>query len=284
MVEYGLLDKEKAENYKDFLSPEAYSRRKEESVFYYGAICDEKVVGVAAFIADDESELLSVSVSPKWQKQGIGSELVDGIVDIVKDCGSALLETFLFVQEGNESGMDKFLWRCGFYKEEEYLVGGFCLKDMKRIDAVKKVIEKGIPKHVTSLSEVSDAEINRFGRELMRKELYTGWETTEFQKQVSSVYLEGGQIEACLLFSDYGDELHLEYAYVDPKSDNPMIFLYLTANAVLKAESEYADDTKISALAINEISEKLLEKLCGDTLQADTLFRYAMHFPNKNHK
>ena len=118
MVEYGLLDKEKAENYKDFLSPEAYSRRKEESVFYYGAICDEKVVGVASFIADDESELLSVSVSPKWQKQGIGSELVDGIVDIVKDCGSALLETFFFVQEGNESGMDKFLWRCGFYKEE----------------------------------------------------------------------------------------------------------------------------------------------------------------------
>lgn len=284
MLEYGLLDKKQIDIFKEFLSLEAYSRRMEDKVFYYGAICDGKVVGVAAFVADDESELLSVSVSPKWQKQGIGSELVDGIMDIVKECGSALLETFLLVQEENESGIDQFLWRCGFYKEEEYLVGGFTLKDIKSIDAIKKVTSKGLPKHVASLSEISNVEVNRFGRELMRKELYKGWETTEFQKQVSSVYLEEGQIEACLLFSDTGDELNLEYAYVDSESDNRMVFLYLIANAVLKAASEYADDTKISALAINETSEKLLEKLCGDNLQADTLMRYAIRFSNKSIK
>lgn len=279
-----MLDKNEVEIYKDFLSPEAYSRRMEDKVFYYGAICNEKVVGVAAFVVADESELLSVSVSPKWQKQEIGSELVDGIVDLLKECGCSLLEAFLLVHEEKDAGIDMFLWRCGFDKEEEYVVGSFTLKDIKGIDAIKKVIEKGLPKHIVSLSEVSDVEVNHFGRRLMSKGLYSGWETTEFQKQVSSVYLEENQIEACLLFSDKGDELHLEYAYVDPASDNRMLFLYLIANAVLKASSEYADDTKISALAVNETSEKLLLKLCGDHLQADTLCRYTVHFSNQNSK
>ena len=140
MIEYGLLDKNKVDVYKDYLTPEAYSKRNEDSVFYYGAVCEEKIVGVAAFVADNESELLSVSVSPKWQKQEIGSELVDGIVDMVKECGSTMLETILFVKDDEEEGGDKFLWRCGFNEEEVHLVGSFTLKDIKNNDMIKRAL------------------------------------------------------------------------------------------------------------------------------------------------
>ena len=282
MIEYALLDKNKVDVYKDYLTPEAYSRRNEDSVFYYGAICEEKIVGVAAFVADDESELLSVSVSPKWQKQEIGSELIDGIVDMVKECGSTMLETILFVQDNEEEGVEKFLWRCGFNEEEEHLVGSFSLKDIKKNDVIKKIIDKKLPEKVKSLSQVSDTEACDFGNSLMKKGIYSGWETGRFHDRLSSVYMERGRILACLLFSDEGDELNLEFAYVDPKNDNRLILLYLIANAYLKAESEYAEDTEISALAMNETSERLLEKLIGDDLKTDRLIRYTIRFSQKS--
>lgn len=282
MIEYGLLDKNKVDVYKDYLTPEAYSRRNEDSVFYYGAVCEEKIVGVAAFVADNESELLSVSVSPKWQKQEIGSELVDGIVDMVKECGSTMLETILFVQDDEEEGVDQFLWRCGFNEEEEYLVGGFTLKDIKNNDVVRKIIDKKLPEQVKSLSQVSDTEARDFGRDLMKKGVYSGWETGKFNEHLSSVYIERGRISACLLFSDEGDDLNLEFAYVDPKNNNRLTLLYLIANSVLKAESEYAEDTKISTLAINETSEKILKNLLDDNLKTDRLIRYTIRFAKKS--
>lgn len=281
MIEYGLLDKNKADVYKDYLTPEAYSRRNEDSVFYYGAICEEKIVGVAAFVADDESELLSVSVSPKWQKQEIGSELVDGIVDMVKECGSTMIEAILFVQDNEEEGVDKFLWRCGFNEEEEHLVGGFTLKDINNNDMIKKIIDKKLPEQVKSLSQVSDIEARNFGSSLMKRGVYSGWEAGKFNEHISSVYIESGRISACLLFSDEGDALNLEFAYVDPKNNNQLILLYLIANAYLKAESEYAQDTEISTLAMNETSERLLEKLIGDDLKTDRLIRYTIRFSKK---
>ena len=268
MIEYGLLDKNKADVYKDYLTPEAYSRRNEDSVFYYGAICEEKIVGVAAFVADDESELLSVSVSPKWQKQEIGSELVDGIVDMVKECGSTMIEAILVVQDNEE-------------EEEEHLVGGFTLKDINNNDMIKKIIDKKLPEQVKSLSQVSDIEARNFGSSLMKRGVYSGWEAGKFNEHISSVYIESGRISACLLFSDEGDDLNLEFAYVDPKNNNQLILLYLIANAYLKAESEYAQDTEISTLAMNETSERLLEKLIGDDLKTDRLIRYTIRFSKK---
>lgn len=282
MIKYALLDKNKVDVYKAFLSPEAYSRRNEDSVFYYGAVCEEKIVGVAAFVADDESELLSVSVSPKWQKQEIGSGLVDGIVDMVKECGGTMLETLLFVQDDEEEGIEKFLWRCGFSAEEEHLVGGFTLKDIKNNDVIKKIMDKKLPEKVKSLSQVSDIEAREFGSSLMKKGIYSGWETGRFHERLSSVYIERGRISACLLFSDEGDELNLELAYVDPKNNNRLILLYLIANAYLKAESEYAEDTKISTLTMNETSERLLKKLIGDDLKTDRLIRYTIRFSKKS--
>lgn len=281
MIEYSLLDKNKVDFYKAYLTPEAYSRRNEDSVFYYGAICEEKIVGVAAFVADNESELLSVSVSPNWQKQEIGSELVDGIVDMVKECGSTMLETILFVKDDEEEGVDKFLWRCGFNEEEVHLVGSFTLKDIKNNDMIKKIIDKKLPEQVKSLSQVSDIQARNFGSSLMKNDIYSGWQTGRFNERLSSVYMERGRILACLLFSDEGDEINLEFVYVDPKNNNQLALLYLIANAYLQAESEYAQDTEISTLAMNETSERLLEKLLGDNLKTDRLIRYTIRFPKK---
>ncbi|MGN0413057.1 MAG: GNAT family N-acetyltransferase [Lachnospiraceae bacterium] len=275
-MEYALLDKNKVDVYKDYLTPEAYSRRNEDSVFYYGAICEGKIVGVAAFAADGESELLSVAVSPKWQKQGIGSELVDGIVDMVKACGSTMLETILVVQDDKEEGIDKFLWRCGFNEEEEHLVGGFTFKDVKNNDVIKKIRDKKLPEQVKSLSQVSKMEARDFGSSLMKKGIYPGWETGSFNERLSSVYMERGRISACLLFSDEGDDVNLEFAYVDPQNRNQLIFLYLVANSILKAESDYAEDTKIWTVAMNETSEELLKKLLGDHLKTERLVSYTL--------
>lgn len=282
MIEYALLDKNKVDVYKDYLTPEAYSRRNEESVFYYGAICEEKIVGVAAFVADNESELLSVSVSPKWQKQEIGSELVDGIVDMVKECGSTMLETILFVHDGEEEGVDKFLWRCGFNEEEEHLVGGFTLKDIKNNDAIKKIMEKKLPEQVKSLSQVSDIKARDFGKGLMKKGVYSGWETGKYNEHLSSVYIESGRISACILLSDEGDDLNLEFAYVDPNNHNQLTLLYLIANSILKAESEYAEDTEISTVAVNKTSERLLQKLLGNKLKTNRLIRYTIRCSKKS--
>ena len=277
-MEYALLDKKKIDVYKDYLTPEAYSRRNEDSVFYYGAISEGKIVGVAAFVADGESELLSVAVSPKWQKQEIGSELVDGIVDMVKACGSTMLETILVVQDEKkeEKGLDRFLWRCGFHKEEEHLLGGFTFGDIKNNDVIKKIRDKKLPEQVKSLSQVSKREASDFGSRLMKKGIYSGWETGKFHEHLSSVYMENGRISSCLLFSDEGDDVNLEFAYVDPKSRNQLIFLYLVANSVLKAEPDYAEDTKIWTVAMNETSEELRKKLLGDHLKTERLVSYTI--------
>lgn len=237
---------------------------------------------MAAFVADYESELLSVAVSPKWQKQEIGSELVDGIVDMVKQCGSTMLEAILFVRDDEEEGVGKFLWRCGFDEEEEHLVGGFKLKDIKNNDVIKKIIDKKLPEQVKSLSQVSNIEASDFGRGLMKKGVYSGWETEKFNKNISSVYMERGRISGCLVLSDEGDYLNLEFAYVDPKINNRLTLLYLIANSLLKAESEYTEDAKISTLAVNETSERLLENLLGDNLKTDRFVRYAIRFSKKS--
>lgn len=278
MIAYTLLDKNKADVYKDYLTSEAYDRRNEDCVFYYGAICEEKIVGVAAFVVDVESELLSVAVSPKWQKQEIGSELVNGIVDMVKACGSTMLETILFVHDDEEEGVDKFLWRCGFNEEEEHLVGSFILKDIKNNDVIKKIMNKKLLEQVKSLSQVSNIEAHNFGSSLMKKGIYSGWKTGKFNQHSSSVYIERGRISGCILFSDEGDYLNLEFAYVDPNSNNQLALLYLIANSILKIESEYAEDIKISTVAMNKISEGLLEKLLGDNLETDRLIRYTIRF------
>ena len=116
----------------------------------------------------------------------------------------------------------------------------------------------------------------------MKKGVYSGWETEKFHEHLSSVYMENGRISSCLLFSDEGDDVNLEFAYVDPKNRNQLIFLYLVANSVLKAEPDYAEDTKIWTVAMNETSEELLKKLLGDHLKTERLTSYTIRLSNKN--
>jgi len=275
MIEYTLLDRKKAEVYQAYLTPEVYERRLEKKVFFYGASTETEIVGVAALEAGQESELLSVAVSPAWQRQGIGSELVDRAGDLLKENGASLFTTYLSGTEEEIEGLDTFLWRCGFNLTEEQPVGNFIVEDAKESEILKKAAGTRMPKEVCTLSEVPAIVEKTFANYLQTQDQYYGWDSGRIRKDLSAVYLEKQGITACVLLSEGEEkELILEFAYVDAACHDQLALLHLLGHSLNLISEKYPKDTKMSIITMNPVSENILTKILGENLKRESIRRY----------
>lgn len=83
------------------------------STFVKKAVYDNCIVGMARAIGDGMSYLLvDVVVSSKYQKKGIGKQLVNSIIEEVK--GSTLYGEYSTISLISIKGMEKFYENCGF--------------------------------------------------------------------------------------------------------------------------------------------------------------------------
>lgn len=289
-MEYALLDRKKADVYREYLTPEAYERRFDQNVFFYGASTEEEIVGVAAFEAGVESELISVAVSPDWQRQDIGSELVDRVRDLLKENGSVSLEAYLSGTEEEMEGLDRFLWRCGFTRTEEAPVGSFTLQDAIESEVLKKASDKKLSEEVKKLSDIPSFLAKEFGSYLAMNDLYYGWNASRIMHDFSSVYLEPEGITACVLLSEDGEtvagetELTLEFAHVRKECQNKLALIELLSHSLKLASEKYPADTKLAAITMNEVSESILSRILGERLGHESIRRYEMQIPARIRK
>ena len=83
------------------------------STFVKKAVYDNCIVGMARAIGDGMSYLLvDVVVSSKYQKKGIGKQLVNSIIEEVK--GNTLYGEYSTINLISIKGIEKFYKNCGF--------------------------------------------------------------------------------------------------------------------------------------------------------------------------
>lgn len=278
-IKYGMLDRREADVFQGYLLPEVYARRMEPSVFFYGATVEDEIIAVASFeIGAVENELLSVAVSPAWQGKGVGSELVDQIIELLVENGANGFTAYLSGNAEELDGLDQFLWRCGFELEDDEPVGQFTLADAQEADMLQRVMQVRRPAAVQPLSSVTSVESRRFANQLVSKDLYYGWQSPAILQDVSAVYMEEDKIVGCVLIGDRAEEgLVLEFAYVEKSCKDQLALLHLIAFSLEKLVERYPLETPISTITVNTIAESILERILGAHVTPGVVRRYVLN-------
>ncbi|WP_018014212.1 ribosomal protein S18-alanine N-acetyltransferase [Teredinibacter turnerae] len=71
---------------------------------------DQWIAQAVFSIASGDAEILIISVAPEWQGQGVASQLLDTMCEILEDYAA---EIFLEVRESNEAAI-RLYEKCGF--------------------------------------------------------------------------------------------------------------------------------------------------------------------------
>ena len=82
----------------------------------YGLWQDETLLGFAVcMITLDEAELLLIAIAPEFQRQKLGSQLMEAVLQELR--GQGVQKLFLEVRESNEAA-------CGFYIRHQFAQAG----------------------------------------------------------------------------------------------------------------------------------------------------------------
>lgn len=258
-MNYSLIDFEIASRYPAFIAPHIFIDPDRESYAYVCAYTDDDVItGMAIFsIEPGSSQLLSVVVSPEYQRQGVGNGLLAYIGSISLGNGIPEISCLYSESEENWEKLDKFLSSCSYEQTYEYAVYATTVGKLKDyIDFEQGVFP--LRNNYVQLKDLKTNVLNRFSTYLASRGLFAPIKRNEYHPEYSMFYVENDEVVSCVLCSemDNGD-LEVSYAYLDKDSNNmkSLVCLFI-ASGLLVYKTKDAD-TVISIATLNAASEKL---------------------------
>ncbi|MCR5093421.1 MAG: GNAT family N-acetyltransferase [Lachnospiraceae bacterium] len=236
-----------------------------------GAIADGKAAGTAAFYAEGGILVLDwLYVRQDLRRKGIGSAILSGILDVVRECGAIALQC-TFTDDNSE--LDGFLAARGAVFADEGEFYRIPVSDFLKSDVFKKFVNKEPDPGTVSLASLSDMQLravkNAFVNHGQNADML---EAGAYDPETSFVMTgaAGEELRAVLLTQRKDDLLYIHFLANFTSHPTAMMDLLRALKDALPADEEltlvFTGDEHIRALA---------QKLCGRQVAAAGSYRSA---------
>ncbi len=273
------LKKDQLSLYRTFLINEALERIPEKEVHILGALADGKLVGVLAFAEGEPARLLSIAVTPEYQRKGIGSALVDELSGRLINAGTEGMDAFLFEEDEQAyRELSEFLYYCGFMVLESFpdvivsLGEVAANREFSRTEIGKKI------KNTRLLSELSELEKKKLGKLLSTQAGYHYYPRKGLLDSVSCVYEDKGEMLGCVLMGEKQDDLELQFVFLASHYQDRAALFRMMCRSLNEARAVYGDEKKLRILALHETAQKIVEFFFSESEGADILDRFYLPF------
>ncbi len=267
-MEYREITADLAAEYKDFCTQELQDDPDFGEYYYYAALDGNTLAGLAVLNATPEGvELMSIGISPKYQRKGIGSEIIARLYLILQQRYEPMLngsELFFSLKEIRDpdkwEDLDRFFKRCGFVLSERSV---FIKADAGRLadfPLIKKALNKVNTEHIVSLKDIPDNALRLFNNKCANKNLFHKIDRKDYDVASSLFYVDNGIVTACILNSaPDANSYDNEWVYLSPEEDNKMVIAALIArSAEICSEKTGAEFT---VLPIDDRGRMLADKI-----------------------
>ncbi len=267
-MEYIDMPANLAKEYKEFYLPELEDDPLFDEYYYYAALDGDDLVGLAVLDPTTAgARLVSIGVSPKYQRQGIGSELIARIDVMLKERYEVMSrnsEVNFTVSEildpDKWEGLDGFLTYCGFTLSESRVIIKAHAKDITEIPGISNSLNKVKRECIVSLNNISDITLREFSGKCVDENLFPHINKSDYDGDTSLFYVEDGHVVACILNSVSEDNIYdNEWVYLSSHEHNKIVLPALILTSVQigcrKGGSEF------TILPVSDIGIKLADKL-----------------------
>ncbi len=229
-----------------------------------GAIIDNIVVGTIAGAADaDVFEILSLYVDPEYRRQGAARALIDAITEYTDEMGLGLKAEYT-VQNDDNKTLTNFFEAMSFMEDPvEYPM--YCLGHLGNLTVnvgASRIRYDGITSFFdTPKRLLSDAS----GRSSMAGwPLPKGGLTTEsIDREMSFCSIAGNRIRAYIVVEPFKEGM-IRIPALWSQLNDPRELMVMMSRSIEKMKKGYDARTRVAMLAMNEISYKIIEHVCGE--------------------
>ena len=295
-ITYKRIDTDLALEFADYILPVVAEDTEFERYLCYAVLDEGHLVGL--LVADPRRigpEILSIGLSPVYQKKGLARELL-----------SFALEDMVTMYDGSEDvDMNYFgatiladpelayrlsciFEQCGFKPESEGIfyetsVGSISDSPALQNPAVIDYLsgEKG-RKKFCCFKDLSGKQIRAFGNKLAEENISDGIVPEELEEDISYFGLQEEMVSSGILFFKENKgtlQNALLYRVKEDTLPNDLIRL-LTASAVAACK-KYPKETRLSFWAGDEVTRKLILKIFPDAVPAQRMITYMLPFDAK---
>ncbi|WP_044936934.1 GNAT family N-acetyltransferase [Pseudobutyrivibrio sp. LB2011] len=288
------ISSKQAESLGEYIFPPVLGSQGFSDYGFYIAIQDKELLGMAVIDPKpDMIEVLSLAVNPKYEGQGVATDLLRGALEktmTLYDSDMAM-DTIFYATFSSEfkcsAALAKILEKLGF---EQFDTGAFqtvTVKQLKEsenlnIPSVKEKVNKRIASNrIVPLKEMSKKSVSDFLYDLSeKKEVVDRLNSDNLDEDISLFTVDDGKITACILFEEMQEDIIQNVlVYQVPRNDIKKVeLMYLLSAAASAIAEKYPADVEVSFLAANEASDKLLDNLFDSTKDSGKQLIYAMDF------
>ena len=295
-----LITNENSRDVEDML-PDVFITRKELLGVACIDETDEEdtVLGISVVYPNEEEDVLEIQwmyVPPEHRRKGVGSFMLHGIRDMAKAAGLSLVDVCFWGEDTKEEEPDtwtldpamidddrwdesvdvpekeytevgilkQFLLEKDFLTRLEHPIYSFRLSDVMASDYVRDHQKNKDSKVMEVYEGVSWAELSNSMKESVREQVIDAG-FTDFtylsNPDISFVCVKEGKIVGCLLAADNPEETTITVMLFINFSQDPICSAKLIAVAGERILSRYPEDYRVSFVAMNENTLKLLSTI-----------------------
>ena len=292
-ITYKRIDSDTAREFADYILPVVAKAREFDDYMFYAMLDEGHIAGL--LVADPiriGPEILSIGLSPAYQKKGLAKELLsytledmitmydgsEGIspnyfgATIMADRKTAGTLSRIFEQCGFKPGFEGTFYETtvGSIDESELLHNQSVLKYLSEAEGME---------HFRSLKDIPQKQLLVFGNYLVEKNISSGIIPEELEEDISIIGFNEDKIDTAILFFKENDgtiQNALLYRVNDGTLPTNLIRL-LTKSAEI-AYRKYPKDTRISFFAGDEIIRKMIIKFFPKAEPLQRMISYELPF------
>ncbi len=293
-----LITNENARDYEGLLPDVFMSGRELLGVACIDETDEEDVIMGASVVLpkeeDETLELLWMYVKPEHRRRGAGSAMLRGIGEMGRAAGLKLVDVCFWGDDTKEEESDewitdparedisrwneedreekltetgvlkRFLLEEGFLTMSEAPIYSFLLSDVSASDYVRDHQKNKDSKVMDSYESVVWGDVPQSVRETVREKIIqAGFRdlTGLCSPEISFVCYKGGEAAGCILVTDDPSERMITVMLLISFSPDPICIAKLIAVSGDRILGSYPEDYKISFIAMNESTLKLLKTI-----------------------
>ena len=231
--------------------PEVLPRVEEASVFPVGAVEEDRAVGAAVMALErGRARLLSIAVSEKHRRQGIGTALLRQCVRMLRRTTIQDLYAIL-----TEDELDAAALLASFGMTQSAAPGAYYSFPLD--SALEQSVLNGTARGSVPLASVPNGAFRDYIRTAFPADTTLG-QRTLFDPEISQVLMENGRVTACLL-AERSEMLSI--GWLASRSREKLAPLYLLRGALSAASAVCPPETPVQFAAYDETVMQLTEQL-----------------------
>lgn len=264
-TEIMLLTKDNREAFEPCVMPDIWQHMGDNDIFGYGIAEESNAVGAIVGSYDNEDDIiniLSIGVSPEYQRRGFASQLLKHLEGVCSVNGFYEIHARYFMSEQERAPLESLLTSCGYsFVEGEFKQVTFTLGSLKGSRGEKQLLKAQAANTMGKL--VRYGELAPQLQKWLLGQVSIRWEeSSTLSPTRSCISVRDGQVVGAVLISEEPGTLEIVQLHsVAGEEAASMLCLFA---AMAEAYATLPADTVVRFHAVDDIAVDLSNKLLGD--------------------